>query len=478
MKKLLLFLIFLSPMFLNAEEVKIDERINDIYFANGIMNTRTQAQDSSDLIYNATLQDIYNNNLSEMKLETNYKLLYNESHGMFEDLLEAFQQKRAEHKYYWLAADTVISMACGLFNPLAIAQSLGMSALDIWLDMKQEELDMPMLKNIVEAILSAVTLDICGTITSTLGAVGDNFRSEDIEAQYNNVTQSIKLGHNVIAIAHSQGNFFFNEIHSKILNEDSTYWMRQYIKGIAVSSPSNKIAFNTFALTYDNDPVTYMPDRIEDKIVNPLRYIFPRSINEDAMIPSICGAFLYLEDEVPTDECALYHSLTMQDVKAASFHGFEYYMQESLTSRLSGVSIPNPSRSMIMNALKETIEGNRKAPSQWKLKRANTCKADYYYFKKKPIAHKYDDALSSLYQYDEAFGFDDEGKLYSAVNEYGHDTYVKSKSIYGNHLIDTMSNLTLNECYLLKDENNITLGSICDGKDEIPEIIPQAVLWR
>jgi hypothetical protein len=88
-------------MFVFGQIAVIDERVNDIYYANGIMNTRTQAQASSDLIKDNALKDIYNNNKLAMDRETKYKLLYNESHGIFEDLLESFQQKRVEHKYYW-----------------------------------------------------------------------------------------------------------------------------------------------------------------------------------------------------------------------------------------------------------------------------------------------------------------------------------------------------------------------------------------
>jgi hypothetical protein len=306
MKKLLLFLIFLFPIFLNAQTGDIDERKNDIYFANGIATERWQADRSLNIIRNAALQDIYNNNLSERKRETDYKLLYNESHSMFWDLLEAFQQKRVEHKYYWLAVDTVVSMACGGFNPLAIVKSLGIGVLDIFLDMKQEELDMPMLKNVVEAILSVISGDICGAITSFYGAIADYDHSEDLENQYNNITNSIKSGHSVIAIAHSQGNLFFNELHSKITKEDSTYWMAQYISNIAIASPADKTKFNTFAITYDNDILTYTPDRIEDEITNPLRYAFAIGIDEESIIPSTCGAALYFADEVPTNECALF----------------------------------------------------------------------------------------------------------------------------------------------------------------------------
>jgi hypothetical protein len=71
MKKLLLFLLFLLPIFLNSQTIEIDERKNNIYFANGIMNTRDNARKSLDLIYEATKNDIYSNNEADMIGETN-----------------------------------------------------------------------------------------------------------------------------------------------------------------------------------------------------------------------------------------------------------------------------------------------------------------------------------------------------------------------------------------------------------------------
>lgn len=343
----------------------IDERINDIYFANGMMIERWEADKSLDLIRNATLRDIYNNNLSEMKREARFDLLYNHSHGIFEDLLESFQQKRAEHKYYWLAADTIASMACGMFKSSAILKSLSMSAADIWLDLKQEELDMPMLKNVTESILSIATLDACGTFTGILGATGDYYRSEDTQSQYDNITGSIKSGHNVIVMAHSQGNFYFNEIYSKVVSEQSTYWMAQYIKAIAIASPANNAKYDSPKITYDNDPVTNIPDRITNEIKNPLRYMFPVNVNEDSTVPGRCASIFYLNDD-PSNECSLYYNLEMKDMKSNLFHDFNFYMQENLTS--SALSIPNPSRNIIIDFLKESIDNNRKSPSQWNVK--------------------------------------------------------------------------------------------------------------
>ncbi|MDR2789857.1 MAG: hypothetical protein LBB59_02630 [Campylobacteraceae bacterium] len=107
MKKLLFILILLFSANLYASITEIDERKNDIYYANGVLNTKEQVWASLDIIKDSVVQNIYNNNETAMFKETHFDVLYNESNGMFWDLLEAFQQKRVEHKYYWLAVDTI-----------------------------------------------------------------------------------------------------------------------------------------------------------------------------------------------------------------------------------------------------------------------------------------------------------------------------------------------------------------------------------
>jgi hypothetical protein len=109
MKKILLILTFLFPIHLYAQDIIIDERITDIYYANGIMTTERDAYISLDLIRNATLQDIYNNNLSERKRETNFDLLYNETYNMFWDKLETFKQKKMDDRWFWVTVDTAYS---------------------------------------------------------------------------------------------------------------------------------------------------------------------------------------------------------------------------------------------------------------------------------------------------------------------------------------------------------------------------------
>jgi myosin-crossreactive antigen len=101
MKKLLFILTALFYIGTFAQAITVDERINDIFFANGIMTTEKQAWESSDLIYEATKKDIYDNKELAMSKEVDFKLAYNHSYGFAMDMLEVFSQKKAEHKYFW-----------------------------------------------------------------------------------------------------------------------------------------------------------------------------------------------------------------------------------------------------------------------------------------------------------------------------------------------------------------------------------------
>jgi hypothetical protein len=101
MKKLLLILILIFPLFAFSETIEIDERKNDIYFLNGKLVTKEDAWKSSKLISKAAKKDIYSNNETAMNKEVNFDLLYNQTFGFYADVLEAFNQKKAEHKYFW-----------------------------------------------------------------------------------------------------------------------------------------------------------------------------------------------------------------------------------------------------------------------------------------------------------------------------------------------------------------------------------------
>ncbi len=60
---------------------------------------------------------------------------------------------------------------------------------------------------------------------------------DDLTKQVENYKQSIKDGHGVIVIAHSQGNYFTNEAYEKL--DD---WMKDYFHMFGVATPANHVA--------------------------------------------------------------------------------------------------------------------------------------------------------------------------------------------------------------------------------------------
>jgi len=90
MKKIVLLL--LTSFILSANNhIPIDERVTDIYFANGIMNEKEDAENSLDLIRKNIQAKLYKDK-AEMLQNHNFDTAYNESYGMGLDLFESFLQ--------------------------------------------------------------------------------------------------------------------------------------------------------------------------------------------------------------------------------------------------------------------------------------------------------------------------------------------------------------------------------------------------
>ncbi len=92
MKKLLLLLLILSPLMSSAA---VDESKTDVYFANGVDTTEEQAWEATrDTLKLAIKEEIYNNDTAKMDQQIGkFDLLYNETHGLSNDLAEAVLQK-------------------------------------------------------------------------------------------------------------------------------------------------------------------------------------------------------------------------------------------------------------------------------------------------------------------------------------------------------------------------------------------------
>jgi len=178
MKKILLLL--LAPLILLANaHIPIDERVTDVYFANGIMNSQDDADDSLDLIKKEIQIELYKNDIDEMKKYHNFDTAYNKSYGMGLDLFESFLQ--------------------------VIAQSS--TANSLW----------SAFKAYVGNKTKVDFIDLIETWTTEA-------KNADLSEQITSYTNSIEAGHGVIVVAHSQGNLFTNEAYAKL---DS--WMQNYL---------------------------------------------------------------------------------------------------------------------------------------------------------------------------------------------------------------------------------------------------------
>ncbi|MDR1285201.1 MAG: hypothetical protein LBJ88_03255 [Campylobacteraceae bacterium] len=480
MKKIISLLIFLFPIFLNSQVIEIDERINDIYFANGVLVTKDGAQASLKLIIDATKQDIYNGNTDDMKKEARFDLLYNQTYGFYADMLETFNQKKAEHKYFWITIESIIKIAgkttkIGIVTDAAkdklveiISKEIFEAITNMALTYTLDSVDSGAYKNVIDAVKDALDKNIGSYTWNIINSVSDILKEVDLNAQFNSLTTSIVSGHQVIIIAHAEGNFFANELEDKI-NAQNKQWMKRYIKAISVSSPANKVPFGGSHITYDNDPTINWPNRVGGDTLNPLRYRrfyqqynFGETLSDegaldliaeisDMSMPEECSTVLkfYFGDDL-TDLCYDDANVAVFDIPNYKFHDFEYYMQEQLISDI-GTIRQNPSREYIINFLSESIEAFKTAPSQWEVTEKQEGDVKVCEDRLLKAKHKYDSSIKDM---DKVYPFDKEGKIYLVNGE-----YVKTNSFDGVKIEETK---TSEVCYKFNDENEELVGKI-DG---------------
>ncbi len=114
MKKLLLLLfMFLLPPISSAS---IDESKTDVYFANGVDTTEEQAKLSLYMVLKPAIeQEIFSGDTAKMDQQIGtFDLLYNETHGLSNDLAEAVLQKISTGNDFM---DVFRSYFFGLFSP-------------------------------------------------------------------------------------------------------------------------------------------------------------------------------------------------------------------------------------------------------------------------------------------------------------------------------------------------------------------------
>ncbi len=278
----LFFIILLFSSHIIAEN--IDEYKTDIYFANGVgavsyKNSYIQGEER-------ILEYIIENSSIE-KYIGEYDLAFNTGHGVVLDFYEAWLQYIDENpsaKFGWEA----FTVAMGR------ATVIGGGAIEL---------------------SKAVVL---------------KHEADDISKQVTAYEESIKSGHGVLVLAHSQGNFFTNKAYDS--DKGITPWMRDYFKTIGLATPSEiKIPHSAY-FTYDNDPISTLNGVGEIK-ENPMRYYKwlagPDVITDSTSTVPCTPVTIPKEDTPMCSEEGWY----AEDSNFNDFHAFEYYMQTRITQK-------------------------------------------------------------------------------------------------------------------------------------------------
>ena len=393
--KNIFLLLILLSSILFAE---IDEYKTDVYFANGILTEREDAKNNAEKVLEPAIRkELYNNNENEMYNHIGKVFYaYNSTHGFIPDGIETIMQK------------------FGLQKLIDLFESLHLN------------------------------------ITSHL---------KDITLQTQKYKKSIKDGHKVLVVAHSQGNLFTYESYNAL--DD---WMKDYFEAVSIASPmSEDIKLGTTRIDWDNDIVpriatfgqkfpAMLPTKVRNVTFssnNPFPEITSGFVNSSNLGRSFyIHPFTYTAQEKGTND---------------KVHAFTFYMGENLLDssgkEILGTFSKKPLKDTqaydkIMTSIDTKLKQLDKKPSQWKFKEQTKCSIFGCEDKLREVEHKH--VPNTFKLTDKVYPFKEDGKLYMPKNT---TEYVKAN--YGGESINEP--ISKDICYELKDRDDKTIHTI-DGK--------------
>ncbi len=249
MKKLILaFLVLVGVAHANG----IDESRTDIYFGNGIWNSRVDAEKNRVKLEKLINKHFIKNNPKLQRRYGDTKLAYNWNLGVGMDLIEAYIQLKKSGQFEGSG-----------WNFFKIIYQLSMGN--------------------VNATLTAVL----GKIFLINPATREEQRNVDeMWKQY--YDDSLKLSHRVLLISHSQGGLFANRIYEKV--KEKGYG--DYFANIQVGSPAKNIeAKDGFRVALWGDPVVKLTGITEGNIQGSGHaFINAYLANEEALNKILFGA--------------------------------------------------------------------------------------------------------------------------------------------------------------------------------------------
>lgn len=296
-----------------------------------------------------------------------------------------------------------------------------------------------------------IAADLLESIFQKLGIQGlidlfiPNSHADNLNDQIDTYKKSIKAGHKVLVVAHSQGNFFTEEAYQGLDG-----WMQPYFEAISVASPMSadiksvntpridwnndlvsRIATNGLSSTNHTDSSVRKIDWVLDYKPLPSGFVPPPGSKPDGdycdaselgpVVVRDCGTSTY-----PNMTCR--YTATEGGVNSG-VHAFTFYMGKDLKDGdipildpFTGVKLRDTTaKTKIMNAVGTKLTHLKSIASQWQkaadLNQAscanpNTCK------QRIRVEHFKDSSLTDQMKDEEIYEFNPGGKLYWVGGSY------------------------------------------------------------
>ena len=197
LSKLMGFILFVTVLSVNIDANAIDECKSDLYFANGIM--MKYSSEKAGIMWKKQSRKLILDPKISSKIDK-VIISYNRKQGILDDMLESFEQ--------------------------IMSNEWGWKEFSLYFAVYLQE------KGIQEDIIPHV---------------------EDLVKQVKQYKESINLGHNVIVVAHSQGNYYTNEAYDML--DD---WMKPYFHMMGVATPADHVAGDGPYVKFYNDFIKFV----------------------------------------------------------------------------------------------------------------------------------------------------------------------------------------------------------------------------
>jgi len=495
----LILLFFLTPISAEFPPIKTYQNINecqsDIYYGNGIMTTYDEAKKALiNTLKPAILHEIYDGNATRMNRMHHFDVAYNYSFkkkfgdtmpAMLLDLVEAYGQLTDTSSAWWIVDKTKSALTDLALGPVDIVGKYGVKKISK-VFMKYG-LDKWIAEWLAEQVVDTDRELIRKMIADLTGTSVEAHHDHDLTRMVAQYKESIKAGHGVIIVSHSQGNLFAIEAVEKLDG-----WMKEYIYQISIASPATKFAAKKhWLISLDNDAVAKTPGSVGTNTRNYARYFtYDIALDvPDGYENSTCAeqATLDVHNNVADgfwvdgrkpdtltrqSECGgVVITVTATPDESEwfqiKFHAFDFYMGKSVYPlHKSADQLWTPPQDTLTKEYKskahekivEGIAGAIKAhhdnESQYEIVKRFGCMCGEKYVRMKHI--KDADLTKKIQQYKiKDFAENLPGKIYPVYWD-GHFQYVHAQC--GGEIIETVEEGEV--CLRLKDEKQSTIGEI------------------